>query len=113
MHSKKHQMMRLTSTAVTARLKDILKKDFSESLSAQIIKQNYYRHGFNLNSLKNGGKKKLVNSIISDYKAINPIGSVSADQLKKDLHLAINSSSIIYLNYQWNIVNQESADKPV
>jgi hypothetical protein len=89
MRSKKHQMMRLTSMTVTARLKDILKKDFSESLSAQIIKQNYTRHRFNLNSLKSGAKTKLVNSIISDYKAIKPIGSVPVDQLKKDLRIAI------------------------
>jgi len=42
-----------------------------------------------LNSLNNADKTKVVNSIISDYKAIKPIGSVSVVQLKKDLHLAI------------------------
>ena len=81
--------MRLTSMAVTAGLKDILMKDFSEALSSQIIKQNYQRHGLKLNGLNNAGKTKAVNSIVSDYKAIKPIGSVSVVQLKKDLRLAI------------------------
>lgn len=89
MRSKKLQMMRLTSMAVTAGLNNILVKDFSQSLSSQIIKQNLYKHGLQLNSLNNGGKTKIINSIISDYKAINPIGSVSVVQLKKDLRLAI------------------------
>jgi len=89
MFSKKPTMMRLTSLAVTQRLKDILIKDFSESLSSQMIKQNFYKHGLKLNSLNNGGKTQVVNSIVSDYKSIKPIGSVSVEQLKKDLRLAI------------------------
>ncbi len=89
MRLKKQKMMRLTSMAVTAGLNNILTKDFSESLSSQIIKQNFYKHGLKLNSLNNGSKTKVVNSIISDYKAIKPIGSVSVVQLKKDLRLAI------------------------
>jgi len=64
-------------------------KDFSESLSSQIIKQNSYKHGLKLNSLNNSGNIKAVNSIVADYKAIKPIGSVSIVQLKKDLRLAI------------------------
>ena len=94
MRSKKHQLMRLTSMAVTARLKDILKKDFSESLSSQIIRQNFYKHKLKLSSLNNGGKTKVVNSIVSDYRAIKPIGSVSVDKLKRDLRLAININVI-------------------
>ena len=74
--------MRLTSLAVTQRLKDILIKDFSESLSSQMIKQNFYKHGLKLNSLNNDGKTKTVNSIVSDYKAIKPVGCVSVVQLK-------------------------------
>jgi len=90
MLSKKQKMMRLTSLAVTAGLKDILMKDFSEALSSQIIKQNYHKHGLKLNSPNNnGGKTKAVNSIVSDYKAIKPIGSASVAQLKQDLNLAI------------------------
>lgn len=89
MHSRKRKMMRLTSMAVTAGLKDILMKDFSESLSSQMIKHNYCKHGLKVKSLDSGGKAKVVDSIISDYKAIKPIGSVSVDQLKKDLCLAI------------------------
>jgi hypothetical protein len=64
-------------------------KDFSESLSSQIIIRNIYKHGLQLSSLNNGDKTKVINSIVSDYKAINPIGSVTVDQLKKDLSLAI------------------------
>ena len=89
MLSKKQKMMRLTSLAATAGLKDILMKDFSEALSSQIIKQNYHKHGLKLNNLNNSGKTKAINSIVSDYKAIKPIGSVSVVQLKKDLRLAI------------------------
>ena len=81
--------MRLNSLTVTARLNNILIKDFSESLSSQIIKQNFYKHGLKLNRLNNDGKTKVVNSIVSDYKAIKPVGSVSVVQLKKDLRLAI------------------------
>ena len=82
-------MMRLNSLTVTARLKDILMQDFSEALSSQIIKHNYHKHGLKLNSLNNGGKTNAVNSIVSDYKAIKPIGSVSVVQLKQDLDLAM------------------------
>ena len=82
-------MMRLTSLAVTTGLKDILMKDFSEALSSQIIKQNYHKHGLKLNNLNNSGKTKAINSIVSDYKAIKPIGSASVAQLKQDLNLAI------------------------
>jgi hypothetical protein len=89
MRSKKQKMMRLTSMAVAARLNNILIKDFSESLSSLIIKQNFYKHGLKSKELNNGGKTKAVNSIVSDYKAIKPIGSVSVVQLKKDLRLAI------------------------
>jgi len=89
MHSKKQKIMRLTSMAVTARLNNILMKDFSESVSSLLIKQTIYKHGLKLNSLNNDGKTKTVNLIVSDYKAIKPIGSVSVVQLKKDLRLAI------------------------
>ena len=89
MLSKKQKMMRRTSLAVTAGLKDILMNDFSEALSSQIIKLNYHKHGLKLNSFNNGGKTKAVNSIVSDYKAIKPIGRASVVQLKKDLRLAI------------------------
>lgn len=89
MRTKRQQMMRLTSLAVTARMKDILMKDFSESLSSQIIKHNYDRHGPKATGFSNRSKTKVVNSIVSDYKAIKPIGSVSDDQLKKSLRLAI------------------------
>ena len=82
-------MMRLNSLMVTARLKDILMQDFSEALSSQIIKQNYHKHGLQLNSLNNGAKTKVINLIVSDYKAIKPIGSVSVAKLKKDLRYAI------------------------
>jgi len=81
--------MRLNSLTVTARLNNILIKDFSESLSSQIIKQNFYKHGLKLNRLNNDCKTKVVNSIVSDYKAIKPVVSVSVVQLKKDLRLAI------------------------
>jgi len=89
MLSKKQKMMRRTSLAVTAGLKDVLMKDFSEALAAQIIKQNYLKHGLKSDSFNNGGKTEAVNSIVSDYKAIKPIGSVSVVQLKQDLDLAM------------------------
>ena len=82
-------MMRLTSLAVTAGLKGVLMNDFSESLSSQIIKQNYHNHGLKPGTLNNGGKTKVVNAIVSDYKAIQPVGSISVVQLKKSLRLAI------------------------
>ena len=82
-------LSRLTSMAVTARLNNILTKDFSGALSSQIIEQSFHKHGLKLNSLNNDGKTKTVNLIVSDYKAIKPIGCVSVVQLKKDLRLAI------------------------
>ena len=89
MLSKKQKMMRLNSLEATTRLKDILMKDFSESVSSLIINHNYYKHGLKLNSLNNADKTKVVNAIVSDYKAIKPIGSVAVVQLKKGLRLAI------------------------
>jgi hypothetical protein len=89
MRTKKQQMMRLTSLAVAARMKDVLMSDFSESLSSQIIKHNYNKHGSKATGFSNRSKTKIVNSIVSDYRAIKPIGSVSDDQLKKSLRLAI------------------------
>jgi hypothetical protein len=89
MLTKKQKIMRLTSLVVKEGLKDILMKDFSESFSSQVIKHNYDKHGLKAKNFNNGGKTKVVNSIIADYKAINPIGSVSVVQLKKSLRLAI------------------------
>lgn len=87
--SQKQKKMRVDSLMVTARLNNVLIRDFSESVSSQIIKQNIFKHFLKSNSLNDSAKTKLINSIVSDYKAIKPIGSVSVVQLKKDLRLAI------------------------
>jgi hypothetical protein len=82
-------MMRITSLAAVGKLKDILMRDFSEPLVSQIIKHAYDKHGINEKSFNNGGKTKLINTIVSDYRAIKPIGSVSAVKLKKNLRLSL------------------------
>lgn len=87
--SQKQKKMRPNSLAVTARLNNVLMKDFSKSLSSQIIKQNIYKHDCKLNSLNGGVKTKLINSIVSDYKSIKPLGSASVERLKNELRLAI------------------------
>jgi hypothetical protein len=89
MRSKKQKLMQSTSLAVASGLQYILMRDFSESLSFLIIKHNYCKHGLKLTSLDMSGKEKVVDSIISDFKAIKPIGGVSVLQLKKKLLLAI------------------------
>jgi len=82
-------MMRLTSLAVTAGIKNILMKDFSESLSSQIIKHNYDKVDLKAKDFSSSAKTQVINSIVSDYRAIKPIGSFSVDKLKKSLRLAI------------------------
>lgn len=82
-------MMRLTSLAANGRLKDILIRDFSEPLSSQIIKHAYDKHGGNEKRFNNGDKTKVIDTIVSDYQAIKPIGSVSVTELKKSLRLAL------------------------
>lgn len=89
MSTRKHTMMRLTSLAAAGRLKGILIKDFSEPMSSQIIKHALDKHGMSAKSFNNSGKAKVINEIVSDYRAIKPIGSDSAVQLKKNLCLAL------------------------
>lgn len=82
-------MMRLTSLAAAGRLKDVLAKDFSEPLSSQIIKHTYIQHGVHRERFTISDKTSVINSIVSDYKAIKPFGSIPLVQLKKSLHLVL------------------------
>ena len=77
---------------VNKALKKILMKYFSEDLSSQIIRHNYNKNGLKLNGNgnSNGNHTKLINSIASDYKAIQPIGNVAVVQLKRDMSSAIH-----------------------
>ena len=79
--------------AINKVLKKILMKDFSESLSSQIIRQNYDKCGLKLNGFNNGSHTKLINSIASDYKDIKPLGNVTVVQLKRDMRAAIRQST--------------------
>lgn len=89
MNWRKQTRIRLTFMAATGRLKDILMRDFSEPLASQIIKYAYDKHDINERNFNNGGKTKVINAIVSDYKAMKPIGSVSAVQLKKNIRLSL------------------------
>lgn len=73
----------------TAGLKNVLMKDFSGPLSLLMIKHNYCKYSLQSKSLDTGGKTKIVNLIVSDCKAIKPIGGVSVIQLKRELRLAM------------------------
>ncbi len=77
------------STEVSALFKETLMKDFSESLSSNMILQNYRKHKLKLNSRDKAVYRKVINSIAYDYRAIKPVGSVNVAYLKKELRSAI------------------------
>ncbi len=77
------------STEVIALFKETLMKDFSESLSSNMILQNYRKHNLKLNSRDKAAYRKVINSIAYDYRAIKPVGSVNVAYLKKELRSAI------------------------
>jgi hypothetical protein len=78
-----------TSTEVIALFKETLMKDFCESLSSNMILQNYRKHNLKLNSRDKVAYRKVINSIAYDYKAIKPVGSVNVTHLKKELRAAV------------------------
>ncbi len=77
------------STEVIALFKETLMKDFSESLSSNMILQNCRKHNLKLNSRDKAAYRKVINSIAYDYKAIKPVGSVKVAHLKKQLRDAV------------------------
>ena len=70
-------------------LKELLMKDFSESLATRIIWRNCRNHRLRSEVLEHS-YEKLISSIASDYEAINPLGRIKAAQLKKDLRAALD-----------------------
>ncbi len=79
----------ITSMAVN-RIKESLSKDFSAALSEQIILQNVRKSYLDLENLNREGYIKLVESIISDYMAIKPLGNDNADLKKREWLAAID-----------------------
>ncbi len=72
------------------RIKESLSKDFSAALSEQIILQNVRKSYLDLENLNREGYIKLVESIISDYMAIKPLGNDNADLKKREWLAAID-----------------------
>ena len=72
-------------------LKALLMKDFSEPLATWIIWRNC-RDNCLQSEFRAYGYEKLINSIASDYAAINPVGRIKAAQLKEDLRAALNKT---------------------
>lgn len=87
MLSKKQRM--ITPARNKRSLQRVFMKDFSEALSVQMIKYYCSEHYLKMSSIHNSDKTALINSIVSDYQAIKPIGNVSVKKLKKELRLAI------------------------
>jgi hypothetical protein len=79
----------IPASIVENKIKESLNKDFCESLSSQIILQNCKKNHLNLNNLDRDSYIRLVDSIISDYRAINPLGNNNVALKRKELLAAI------------------------
>ena len=62
------------SFQVNSMIKISLNKDFSEAMSTQIILYNVKKCSLDLTNLDKDGYFRLVDSIISDYRDIKPLG---------------------------------------
>ena len=87
MQSKSSKTGNNTSLYIHAAFKEHLMKDFCSSLAVRIIEHNVKKH---LVGTKNRQHyAKLINAILSDYQAIQPLGHINIADLKKDLQAAV------------------------
>jgi hypothetical protein len=73
------------SFSVNSTIKRSLNKDFSDAMSAQIILYNVKKCSLDLTNLDRDGYFRLVDSIISDYSKINPLGDRNTPLKKREL----------------------------
>jgi translation initiation factor 2B subunit (eIF-2B alpha/beta/delta family) len=72
---------------VQSALKEHLMKDFSASLALRIIEHNIRKHRVETKNRQDYAK--LINAIVSDYQAIQPLGHINVADLKKELQTAV------------------------
>jgi hypothetical protein len=72
---------------IHAVFKEHLMKDFCSSLAVRIIEHNVKKHCIGSNNRQYYAK--LINAIVSDYQAIQPLGHITVADLKKDLQAAV------------------------
>lgn len=77
------------ASIVVNKIKESLNKDFCEKLSSQIILQNCKKNHLSLTNLDRAGYIRLVDSIISDYRAIKPLGNNNVALKKREWLAAI------------------------
>jgi hypothetical protein len=66
--------METLSQAAYTLLRNVLREDFSEDLSEQIILQNTRKCFIDFNSCNSVDYVRLVDAIMDDYEMINPLG---------------------------------------
>jgi hypothetical protein len=64
-----------------------LNKDFSNAFSTQILLSNSRKCSIDLANIDNDSYCMLVDSIISDYNRISPLGAFDASIIKRELLL--------------------------
>ena len=87
MQQKGSKTVNHASLNIHAALKEHLMKDFSASLASRIIEHNVKKHRVGTKNCQH--YTKLINAIVSDYQAIQPLGHNSVDDLKKELQAAV------------------------
>jgi len=81
------------SFKVNSMIKISLNKDFSDAMSTQIILHNVKKCSLDLTNLDRDGYFRLVDSIISDYTRINPLGECSTSLKKRELLSGIETTN--------------------
>ena len=72
---------------IHAALKEHLMKDFCSSLAVRIIEHNVKKHRVGTKDCQH--YTKLINAIVSDYQAIQPLGHITVADLKKELQAVV------------------------
>lgn len=62
-----------------------LNEDFSDAFSTQIVLTNSRKCSIDLTNIDNDSYSRLVDSIISDYNGISPLGASNADIRRREL----------------------------
>jgi hypothetical protein len=81
------------SFPVNLMIKISLNKDFSDAMSTQIILYNVKKCSLDLTNLDKDGYFRLVDSIISDYININPLGDCNTSLKKRELLSGIETTN--------------------
>jgi hypothetical protein len=81
------------SFPVNSMIKISLNKDFSDAMSTQIILYNVKKCSLDLTNLDRDGYFRLVESIISDYIKINPLGDSNTSLKNRELLSGIETTN--------------------